>query len=72
MGDEALLEDPGVLGILDKLVAIQAKVFASGSESECSKTSSFSKQVIKADQETFEAERGKGAARNVVECCFGE
>ncbi|KAG9312482.1 hypothetical protein JVU11DRAFT_6868 [Chiua virens] len=37
MVDEALLEDPGVLGILDKLVAVQAKEFVGGS-SECSKT----------------------------------
>lgn len=35
--DAALLDDPGVTGILDKLVVTQSSVFVSGSQ-ECSKT----------------------------------
>ena len=81
--NETLLGDPGVFGILDKLVIVQAKLFVSGS-TDCSKTrfayilsdcesgaheplSSFSKQVIEARHDSFEGERGKGAIRNVVE-----
>ncbi|KAF8557070.1 hypothetical protein OG21DRAFT_1407700 [Imleria badia] len=64
--NETLLGDPGVLGILDKLVIVQARVFVSGS-ADCSKTSSFSKQVIEARQESFEAARGTGAISNIVE-----
>ncbi|KAH0832867.1 hypothetical protein J3R83DRAFT_11816 [Lanmaoa asiatica] len=80
--NEALLDDSGVFGILDKLVVVQARVFVSGS-TECSKTrfvqdtsdcefeahehlSSFSKQVIEARQEPFEVERGKGS---YPQCC---
>ncbi|KAF9220404.1 hypothetical protein BS17DRAFT_658851, partial [Gyrodon lividus] len=48
--DEGLLEDAGVYGILDKLVVVQSQVFVSGSK-ECSKVSSFSKQIVEARQE---------------------
>ena len=81
--NETVLGDSGVLGIVDKLVMVQARVFVSGS-ADCSKTrfvlsfclarfgthvpiSSFSKQVIEARQESFEAKRGTGVIRNVVE-----
>ncbi|KIJ10768.1 hypothetical protein PAXINDRAFT_53491, partial [Paxillus involutus ATCC 200175] len=45
--DEELLDDSGVRGILDKLVVVQSQVFVGGSK-DCSKVSSFSKQVVEA------------------------
>ncbi|KAF8440095.1 hypothetical protein L210DRAFT_788896, partial [Boletus edulis BED1] len=47
--NETLLGDSGVFGILDKLVVVQARVFVSGS-TDCSKISSFSKQVVETRQ----------------------
>ncbi|KAF8150192.1 hypothetical protein B0H34DRAFT_626101, partial [Crassisporium funariophilum] len=50
-GDEAeeLFQDAGVMGILDKLVSIKAALFVSGSK-QCSRKSSFTKQVVDARQ----------------------
>ncbi|KAF9484858.1 hypothetical protein BDN70DRAFT_791862, partial [Pholiota conissans] len=42
-----LVQDSGVLGILDKLIGIKANLFVSGA-SRCSKRSSFTKQVVDA------------------------
>ncbi|KAJ2928720.1 hypothetical protein H1R20_g8405, partial [Candolleomyces eurysporus] len=44
-----LLQDTGVLGILDKLIVTQADWFVSGSK-RCSRQSSFTRQVIEARQ----------------------
>ena len=77
-----LFEDPGVMGILDKLVSIRANLFVSGS-SKCSrrryvqaimatsvgnlsKTSSFTKQVIDARSNTWTKDRQTNL-RNIVD-----
>ncbi|KAF9534023.1 hypothetical protein CPB83DRAFT_805086 [Crepidotus variabilis] len=43
--EKELLDDPGVLGIMDKLISMNATIFVSGSP-RCSKKSSFTKQVL--------------------------
>ncbi|KIK95931.1 hypothetical protein PAXRUDRAFT_139637 [Paxillus rubicundulus Ve08.2h10] len=68
--DEELLGDSGVHGILDKLVVVQSQVFVGGSK-ECSKVSSFSKQVVEARRTLFEADQGGIDIHNVIEY-FGE
>ncbi|THV07495.1 hypothetical protein K435DRAFT_911249 [Dendrothele bispora CBS 962.96] len=50
-----ILQDSGVLGILDKLVGMEAAFFVSGTKG-CSKASSFTKQIIDV--------RAKGNGRN--------
>ncbi|KAH7881737.1 hypothetical protein F5I97DRAFT_1833062 [Phlebopus sp. FC_14] len=68
--EDELLEDSGIHGILDKLVTVQSQIFVSGSE-DCSKTSSFSKQIIDGRQEAYTTDTQKVDIRNVVEY-FGE
>ncbi|KIJ60344.1 hypothetical protein HYDPIDRAFT_51296, partial [Hydnomerulius pinastri MD-312] len=50
--ENELLEDSGIYGILDKLVVVQSQVFVSGAK-ECSKASSFTRQIIEARQEVL-------------------
>ncbi|KAH7926078.1 hypothetical protein BV22DRAFT_1128462 [Leucogyrophana mollusca] len=68
--DDGLLRDRGVRAILDKLVAIQAPIFVSGT-SQCSRVSSFSKQIIDARTNTHTGTTIPRDIRNVVEL-FGE
>ncbi|EEB94904.1 hypothetical protein MPER_06209 [Moniliophthora perniciosa FA553] len=42
---EDVLRDPGVLGILDKVVGMRAEVFVSGKKG-CARKSSFTKQIV--------------------------
>jgi len=58
---DVLLEDPGVLGILDKLAAMRAAVFVSGAK-RCGRVSTFTRQII-----GFRANARGGVQRNVVE-----
>ncbi|TFK27864.1 hypothetical protein FA15DRAFT_117870 [Coprinopsis marcescibilis] len=44
-GDEDLLQDTGILGIVDKLILSRARLLVGGSK-KCSKQSSFTKQVV--------------------------
>ncbi|KAJ1310490.1 hypothetical protein OPQ81_007223 [Rhizoctonia solani] len=47
--DESLpVNDPGFLGIVDKLIAQRAELFISGSSGSCARNSSFTKQIIDA------------------------
>ncbi|KAH8092623.1 hypothetical protein BXZ70DRAFT_909411 [Cristinia sonorae] len=58
----ALLEDPGVLGVLDKLVAMKAALFVSGAK-RCGRVSTFTRQITE-----FRANaRHSHAQRNIVE-----
>ncbi|KAJ4473204.1 hypothetical protein C8R41DRAFT_849266 [Lentinula lateritia] len=57
------LADSGALGILDKMVGMDAAIFVGGSK-RCGRTSSFTKQVIDTRQKIFEKD---GLVRNVVE-----
>ncbi|KAH7871551.1 uncharacterized protein C8R40DRAFT_1256436 [Lentinula edodes] len=57
------LADSGALGILDKMVGMDAAIFVGGSK-RCGRTSSFTKQVIDSRQKFFEKD---GLVRNVVE-----
>ncbi|KAF5355411.1 hypothetical protein D9757_013157 [Collybiopsis confluens] len=60
--DPELLKDSGVLGILDKMIGMEAAIFIGGGR-RCGRTSSFTKQVI-------DSRRMKDAnhiVRNVVE-----
>ncbi|KAF8835459.1 hypothetical protein BDN67DRAFT_959157 [Paxillus ammoniavirescens] len=68
--DEELLDDSGVRGILDKLVVVRSQVFVGGSK-DCSKVSSFSKQVVEARQILFDKDKNGADIRNVIEY-FGE
>ncbi|KAF8910417.1 hypothetical protein CPB84DRAFT_1723503 [Gymnopilus junonius] len=63
--DHDLLADPGVLGILDKLVSIEANLFVGGS-SRCARKSSFTKQVIDGRQSEWNKSR-QSRLRNVVD-----
>ncbi|KAG1804926.1 uncharacterized protein HD556DRAFT_491574 [Suillus plorans] len=68
--EEEILEDSGVSGILDKLVAMQSQVFVSGSKA-CSKTSSSSKQIVEFRESVMRDMEIALDIRNVVEL-FGE
>ncbi|KAF9260125.1 hypothetical protein L218DRAFT_873072 [Marasmius fiardii PR-910] len=57
--DSDMLADPGLLGILDKLVGVRATIFASGSRT-CAKKSSFTKQIVDMRKE-------ESRQRNVVD-----
>ncbi|KAF8181484.1 hypothetical protein BJ912DRAFT_854680 [Pholiota molesta] len=63
--DSELLQDSGTLGILDKLVSINANLFVSGA-SRCSRRSSFTKQVVEARNDEWSRSR-ESHLRNVVE-----
>ncbi|KII85240.1 hypothetical protein PLICRDRAFT_336854 [Plicaturopsis crispa FD-325 SS-3] len=66
--DEELLQDPGVLGILDKVVATRAALFVSGAKG-CGRASSFTRQIVYTRDDMI----GKGVGepeqgpRNLVE-----
>ncbi|KAJ3997060.1 hypothetical protein F5050DRAFT_1570168 [Lentinula boryana] len=57
------LTDSGALGILDKMIGMNAAIFVGGSK-RCGRTSSFTKQVIDSRQKNFNKD---GKVRNVVE-----
>ncbi|KZP17695.1 hypothetical protein FIBSPDRAFT_23492 [Athelia psychrophila] len=65
--DGEMADDMGVLGILDKLVAIRAGLFISGGKG-CGRVSSFTKQIVDARKAAI-AEGGEAGLRmrNVVE-----
>ncbi|KAJ3712027.1 hypothetical protein C8R42DRAFT_329566 [Lentinula raphanica] len=57
------MTDSGALGILDKMIGMNAAIFVGGSK-RCGRTSSFTKQVIDSRQKDFDKD---GKVRNVVE-----
>ncbi|KAJ3740634.1 hypothetical protein DFH05DRAFT_1452471 [Lentinula detonsa] len=57
------LTDSGALGILDKMIGMNAAIFVGGSK-RCGRTSSFTKQVIDSRHKNFNKD---GKVRNVVE-----
>ncbi|KAF5327721.1 hypothetical protein D9619_003983 [Psilocybe cf. subviscida] len=63
--DEEFLKDSGALGIVDKLVSINANVFVSGS-SRCSRRSSFTKQVVDGRKERM-IQSGTSRLQNTVD-----
>uniref|UniRef100_A0A4S4M8I2 Uncharacterized protein n=1 Tax=Antrodiella citrinella TaxID=2447956 RepID=A0A4S4M8I2_9APHY len=58
---DVLLEDPGVLGILDKIAAMRAAVFVSGAK-RCGRVSTFTRQIT-----DYRANAKGSTQRNVVE-----
>ncbi|KIK55453.1 hypothetical protein GYMLUDRAFT_87639 [Collybiopsis luxurians FD-317 M1] len=61
--DLELLSDPGVMGILDKMIGVEAAIFVGGSK-RCARTSSFTKQVIDGRREKL---KDANHVQNVVE-----
>ncbi|EPQ52510.1 hypothetical protein GLOTRDRAFT_46705 [Gloeophyllum trabeum ATCC 11539] len=64
LGYTKLLEDEGVVGILDKIIATDADIFISGAKG-CGRASSFTKQII--DARNTSMENGDGRLQNIVE-----
>ncbi|KAF7972415.1 hypothetical protein HWV62_17968 [Athelia sp. TMB] len=62
--DGEMVDDAGVLGILDKLVAMDAKLFVSGGKG-CGRVSSFTKQIV--DSRAASIQGGDVEMRNVVQ-----
>ncbi|KZT23262.1 hypothetical protein NEOLEDRAFT_1069689 [Neolentinus lepideus HHB14362 ss-1] len=62
--DMGFFEDEGVMGIFDKMVAMNAELFVSGAKG-CSRTSSFTKQIVEARK--VRAEEGDEHLRNIIE-----
>ncbi|KAF4613570.1 hypothetical protein D9613_007393 [Agrocybe pediades] len=63
--EDEVLQDPGVLGILDKLVSTKSSLFVSGS-TKCSRKSSFTKQVIDVRNDKWIQDRQTNL-RNIVD-----
>lgn len=50
--------DPGLVGIIEKTIAIRSNVFVTGVPGECSKASSFTRQIVDSRAQRIEIERG--------------